>query len=87
MYGPYGLWGRYIVAREAATEGKAEESFAALRRASQYWSNPPLGPVNECEHDTRWGALRDHPESKRMLNERRQRVGPVYGEIWYFPGW
>jgi RNA polymerase sigma factor (sigma-70 family) len=86
-YDSYGLQGWYIVAREAAAEGKAEEAFAALRRACKLWSNPPLWPVRAWEKDTRWGALREHPEFKRILDERRQRVGPVYGSLWYHPGW
>lgn len=86
-YDSYGLQGWYIVAREAAAEGKAEEAFAALRRACKLWSNPPLWPVREWEKDTRWGALREHTEFKRILDERRQRVGPVFGSLWYHPGW
>jgi len=43
--------------------------------------------VRAWEKDTRWGALREHPEFKRILDERRQRVGPVYGSLWYHPGW
>ena len=39
------------------------------------------------ENDAYWGDLLDHPERKRLFEEKRQRIGAVYGELHYFPGW
>jgi RNA polymerase sigma factor (sigma-70 family) len=85
--GHYGLFGWYLLAREAAATGDAEKAFAALRRASEYWCNPPLFYVKIWEQDTRWGELRNHPEFQRILDDKRRRIGPIYGELHYFPGW
>lgn len=84
----YGMYGWYIVAREAAAGGDEVKAFDALRKALSYWTNPPLGSTIELwENDAYWGELRNHPEFKRAFDERRERVGPVYGELFYFPGW
>ncbi len=83
----YGLQGWYVLAREAAAAGKRDEAFHALRRASEYRCNGPLTFVNQWEKDTRWGELRQDPESQRILAERRWRIGPAYGQLHYFPGW
>ena len=83
----YGKWGWYFVAREAAVAGDNTKAFDALRRALNYWSNPPLMDVKAWENDAYWGDLREHPEYMRIFAEKRQRIGPVYGQLWYFPGW
>ena len=82
----YDAW--YHIAREAAAAGDAGKAFEALRKASELWHNPPLlGTQKLWEKDTRWGALAKDKEFKRILDERRHRIGPVYGELKYFPGW
>ena len=43
--------------------------------------------MNLWENDAYWGDLLDHPERKRLFEEKRQRIGPIYGELHYFPGW
>jgi len=83
----YGKWGRYFVAREAAAAGDRKKAFAALHRALNHWTNPPLIDVEAWEGDAYWGDLHEHPEYKRIYAEKRQRIGPVYGQLWYFPGW
>jgi hypothetical protein len=52
-----------------------------------FWSNPPLHFANLWENDAYWGELREHPEYKRIYREKRQRIGPIYGQLHYFPGW
>jgi RNA polymerase sigma factor (sigma-70 family) len=84
------LWGGdayYHIAREAAAAGDERTAFDALRRACEYWCNPPLWLVNRWEKDTRWGDLRNDLEFKRILDEKRRRIGPIYGGLHYFPGW
>jgi len=83
----YGKWGQYFVAREAAAAGDSKKAFDALHRALNHWTNPPLIDVEAWENDAYWGDLREHPEYKRIYAEKRQRIGPVYGQLWYFPGW
>ena len=83
----YGLFGWYMLGREAAAAGRAEESFAALRRSLGYWSNPPLLCLDQWENDLRWGDLRSRAEFKAIFAEKRQRIGPIYGLLHYFPGW
>ena len=58
-----------------------------MRRALNYWTNPPLIDVRTWENDAYWGDLREHAEYKRIYAEKRQRIGPIYGEPWHFPGW
>ena len=70
-----------------AAAGDSAKAFDALRRALNHWSNPPLMDVEAWENDARWGDLREHPEYQRVYAEYRQRIGPVYGRLWYFPGW
>jgi hypothetical protein len=43
--------------------------------------------MKQWENDSRWGSLREHPEFKRAFEEKRQRIGPIYGQLHYFPGW
>ncbi len=83
----YGLFGWYLVAREAAAAGEEAKAFEALRNALAYWSNAPYGYDGIWENDRRWGNLRDHPEFKRAFAEKRERIGPIYGHLHYFPGW
>jgi RNA polymerase sigma factor (sigma-70 family) len=83
----YGMEGWYLVAREAAAAGDAEKAFDALHRALSRWSNGPFWHMNLWENDAYWGDLLDHPERKRLFEEKRQRIGPIYGELHYFPGW
>jgi len=33
------------------------------------------------------GNLRDHPEFKLAFTEKRGRIGPIYGQLHYVPGW
>jgi hypothetical protein len=83
----YGLWGWYLVAREAGAAGDTTRAFDALRTALSYWSNPPYALLDVCERDTYWGALRADPEFERIVAEKRARLGPVRGQLHYFPGW
>ncbi|MBL7200366.1 MAG: hypothetical protein ISS56_09475, partial [Anaerolineae bacterium] len=83
----YGMAGWYMVAREAAAAGDEQKAFEALERALSYWSNPLLHFANLWENDAYWGKLREHPEYKRIYREKRQRIGPIYGQLHYFPGW
>jgi RNA polymerase sigma factor (sigma-70 family) len=83
----YGMTGWYMTAREAAAAGDEQKAFEALERALSYWSNPPLAFANIWENDAYWGELRERPEYKRIYQEKRQRTGPIYGQLHYFPGW
>jgi hypothetical protein len=84
----YDLYDWYVVAREAAADGDEAKAFAALRKAVSYWTNSPYGcATDNWEKDLYWGKLRDHPEFKCAFDERRRRIGPVYGHLHYFPGW
>jgi len=83
----YGMTGWYVTAREATTAGDLDKAFAALERAINYWSNPPFVFDRQWEQDAYWGDLRQHPEYKRIYREKRERIGPIYGELHYFPGW
>lgn len=83
----YGMYGWHLVAREAAAAGDEATAFNALRKALSYWSNPPYASMDYCENDAYWGELRNHPEFKAAFDEKRRRIGPVYGQLHYFPGW
>jgi hypothetical protein len=83
----YGLFGWYMLAREAAAAGDELKAFEALRRSLNYWSNPPYTCMEIWEQDARWGELRTRTEFKRIFAEKRQRIGPVYGNLHYFPDW
>lgn len=83
--GIYDAW--YHVARESAAAGQSDKAFNTLQRACELWFNPPLYKQHLWEKDARWGSLREHPEFRRILAERRKRIGPVLGSLWYFPGW
>lgn len=83
----YGMFGWYIIAREAAQEGDKTKAFDALRKALSYWSNPPYWISDLWEKDTYWGSLRDDREFRQIFNDRRQRIGTIYGMLHYFPGW
>lgn len=83
----YGLFGWYLVAREAAAAGDPARAFEALEKSLAYWANAPYWYVKLWENDLRWGELREHPEFKRLFSEKRQRIGPIYGQLHYFPGW
>lgn len=82
----YGRMGWYVIAREAAAAGETDRAFEALERALSYWSNPPYLD-DPWESDAYWGELRKHPEFKRLFDEKRARIGPIYGQLHYFPGW
>lgn len=77
----------YHIAREAAAAGRREEAFGALQRACEEWRNAPLAAIELWEKDRRWGTLRQHQEFTRILNARRERIGPIHGLLHYFPGW
>ncbi len=79
--------GRYHIAREAGAAGDLETAFSALEQALRTWYNPPLAHAKVWEKDARWGDLREHPEFKRLFSEKRRRIGPIKGSLWYFPGW
>ena len=83
----YGLFGWYLVAREAAAAGEEVKAFDALRKSLAYWANPPFGYDKIWENDLRWGNLRELPEFKLAFAEKRGRIGPIYGQLHYFPGW
>jgi RNA polymerase sigma factor (sigma-70 family) len=83
----YGMTGWYVIAREAAAAGDVPKAFDALERAINYWSNPPYAFDRVWEKDAYWGDLREHPEYQRIYAEKRARIGPVYGQLHYFPGW
>ncbi len=83
----YGLWGWYMIAREAAADGEEERAFNALRRSLSYWSNPPYLSMHVFENDVRWGKLQNHPTFKAIFEEKRRRVGPIFGILHYFPEW
>ena len=83
----YGMFGWYIVAREAAHAGEAAKAFDALNKALSYWSNKPYWISDIWEKDAYWGALRADPRFRQAFDRRRQRIGPVYGWLHYFPGW
>jgi RNA polymerase sigma factor (sigma-70 family) len=83
----YGLFGWYLVAREAAASGEEAKAFEALCKALSYWSNSPYGYDAFWEKDSRWGNLREHPKFKRAFAEKQERIGPIYGQLHYFPSW
>jgi hypothetical protein len=83
----YGLFGWYLLARQAAFAGEAEKAFAALEKSLAYWANGPYFYVNIWEQDRCWDGLRDQPEYKRLFAEKRRQIGPIYGMLHYFPGW
>jgi hypothetical protein len=84
----YGLFGWYLKARIALAEGRVEEALDALRVALDYWSNPPLGIFAELwEKDRAWDPLRDDPRYQQIWADKRARIGPVHGQLYYFPGW
>ena len=82
----HGAW--YHVAREAAAAGDMATALNALRRAcTDCWWLEPAARLEMWENDTRWGALRDHPEFKATIAAKRERVGVAYGQLKYSPGW
>jgi hypothetical protein len=83
----YGMYGWYMIAREAAAAGDEAKAFDALRKALSYWTNPPYASMQIWENDAYWGALRDDPRFKEAFDERRRRIGPIHGLLHYFPGW
>jgi len=84
---PDGMFGWYAIAREAAAAGNVERAEGALRQALRGWTNPPLAYVRLWEQDTYWGDIARHPDIRRLYEDKRARIGPVYGELFYFPGW
>lgn len=84
---PWGGDAQYHLAREAAAAGKEATAFAALARACEYWRNPPLGMLQWWQKDKRWGRLRQHRRFANTLDALRKRVGPLHGQLHYFPGW
>ena len=84
----YGLFGWYLKARVALAEGRIEEALDALRTALNYWSNPPLGRFAALwENDRAWDPLRDDPHYQQIWADKRARIGPIHGQLHYFPGW
>jgi tetratricopeptide (TPR) repeat protein len=77
----YGLFGWYL-------RGRVEEALEALRTSLDYWSNPPLGPFAELwEQDRAWDPMRDDPRYQQIWADKRARIGPIHGNLHYFPGW
>ena len=83
----YGLFGWYLVAREAAAAGDEAKAFEALQKSLAYWSNSPYGFDKIWGNDKCWGKLHERPEFKRLFEEKYQRIGPIHGQLHYFPGW
>jgi RNA polymerase sigma factor (sigma-70 family) len=83
----YGMFGWYIIAREAAHSGDKTNAFEALKKALSYWSNPPYWISDLWEKDTYWGPLRDDQEFRHAFDKRRNQIGTIYGWLHYFPGW
>jgi tetratricopeptide (TPR) repeat protein len=83
----YGMFGWYILARETAHDGDTKKAFDALRNALKYWSNPPYWITDLWEQDTYWGTLRNKPQFRAAFEERRKRIGTIYGQLHYFPKW
>ena len=81
----YGMFGWYFAAREAAVRGDGRRAFEALRTSLAYWSNPPMWFPDMMAKDAAWGELARRPEFAAAFEERRQRVGPVRGQLHYFP--
>jgi len=84
---PVGMFGWYAIAREAAAAGDVEKAATALYQALRGWTNPPLAYVRLWERDAYWGEVARHPDIRRLYKDKRARIGPVYGELFYFPGW
>jgi len=84
---PDGMFGWYAIAREAAAAGDVEKATDALRQALRGWTNPPLAYVRLWEDDAYWGNVAHHPDIRRLYRDKRARIGPVYGGLFYFPGW
>ena len=83
----YGLFGWYLLAREAAFAGDASKALEALEKSLSYWANSPYFYTQIWEQDACWDSLRSDAEFKRIFAEKRQQVGPIYGQLHYFPGW
>ena len=83
----YGMFGWYLVVRESAASKDMPGAFEALRKSLAYWSNSPYWITNLFEKDAYWGELRSHPEFRQAFDERRKRIGPIYGLLHYFPWW
>ncbi len=77
----------YYIARDAGAAGDVGRAFGALEQALAIWTNPPLRTTDMWEKDALWGDLRGHPDFRRLFAEKRRRIGPVKGTLWYFPGW
>ena len=84
---PAGLFGWYAIAREAAAAGRTERALEALSHALDGWTNPPLGYMHQWESDPYWGDMTDDSRRQALFAAKRARIGPVYGELFYFPGW
>ncbi|MAG13524.1 MAG: hypothetical protein CMN78_02890 [Spirochaetales bacterium] len=83
----YGMFGTYLDSRIAAESGKKEEALDALKKALEYWRNPPLFCIDAWENDAAWGPIRNMPERVKLFEDKREKIGPVYGELHYFPSW
>ena len=81
------MFGMYLIARLAAESGKKSEALDALKNALTYWRNPPYFCVEAWENDAVWGSMLDIPERKSLFDGKRDDIGPVLGELHYFPGW
>jgi len=83
----YGLFGWYLVARQAAFAGQSAKAFEALSKSLAYWANSPYYYVKTWEKDACWDGLSDQVEFKHLFAEKRRQIGPIYGMLHYFPGW
>jgi len=59
----------------------------APEQALRGWTNPPLAYARVWEADAYRGDVRHAPEIEQLHQAKRDRIGPVCGELFYFPGW
>jgi tetratricopeptide (TPR) repeat protein len=83
----YGMFGKYLAARIAAESGDDQTALRTLSEALAYWRNPPLSCVDVWEKDAAWGSMLAMPERKQLFIDKRDGIGPIFGELHYFPGW
>jgi hypothetical protein len=80
----YGMFGWYLVAREAAAIGDTSGAFDALRKSLAYWTNPPFSYTKFWEDELYWGDLRHHPQFKQVLTSAVNALGRFTGSCTTF---
>ena len=83
----YGLFGKYLSARIAAEADDKRKALSALEKALDYWRNPPLSFIDVWENDIAWRKMRQSTERKRLFEAKKKSIGPIFGELHYFPSW